>query len=270
MLIALTANAQNKQYEESISTKTGLMKVHYFNNPPAAYEENGQMKGIEIDVLEQFQIWLKKTKGITLNYEYKAFDDFGALYESVKALDGNLMGIGTIVITKEREGEVDFSAPYMKNVSVMVSSGNIKTARTEEELKTLLQDLQAYTVKESIHQDHLMDLYSKYGVAPRIKYLKNPVEVLEKIKESPRNFGYVDVITFWKYLKTSDQYVKMHSIANVRDENFGFIFPKNSGWANEFNEFFESGFGFTATKEYHKILEKHLSYEVLNSVELNP
>ena len=61
----------------------------------------------------------------------------------------------------------------------------------------------------------------------------------------------------------------MHKIANISEERFGFIFPKDSDWNNIFNEFFESGFGFTATKVYHKILEKHLGYEIIEKVELD-
>lgn len=263
-------HAQNNQYEATIENKSGSIYVHYFENAPAAYLSDGQLKGIEIDILEDFRTWINKNKGIDITFDYQAYTEFDELYNSIKEGEGNQMGIGTIAITDKRTQEVDFSAPYMKNLSILVTAGAVKTARTKEELKELLGIMQAVTVKGSIHEEHLIQLYREYKVEPKIKYIKDPMEVFAQIKDSPRNFGYVDVITFWKYLKTSDQYVKMHSIANYKNENFGFIFPKNSGWASQFNEFFESGFGYTATKAYHKILEKHLSYEVLNSVELNP
>ena len=61
----------------------------------------------------------------------------------------------------------------------------------------------------------------------------------------------------------------MHSIANKTNEQFGFVMPLSSDWDIILNEFFESGFGFTSTKEYHKILEKHLSFEIIERVELD-
>ena len=59
------------------------------------------------------------------------------------------------------------------------------------------------------------------------------------------------------------------SIANKTNEYFGFVLPQTSDWDVVINEFFESGFGFTSTKEYHNILEKHLTFEIINKVELD-
>ncbi len=272
LLVGLTisTSAQNVQYEEVISKKTGTIKVNYFENEPLAYSKEGVMSGIEIDILEEFKKWMQENKGVSINYEYQSYSDFDELYTSIKEGKGNTMGVGSVTITSQREAEVDFSAPYLKNVSILITAGAVKTARTEREMNELLSSMKAFTVKGSIHEDHLRKLYSIYKVAPNVSYIKDPMEVFEKISNSSRNLGYVDVITFWKYIRKNDQFVKMHSKANIHDENFGFIFPKNSGWSNEFNEFFESGFGFTSTKTYRKILEKHLSFEILNSVELNP
>ena len=61
----------------------------------------------------------------------------------------------------------------------------------------------------------------------------------------------------------------MHTLANVQNEYFGFIFPESSDWNRAINEFLESGFGFTATKKYREILQKHLGEEVIEYVELN-
>jgi hypothetical protein len=44
--------------------------------------------------------------------------------------------------------------------------------------------------------------------------------------------------------------------------------PKNSEIQGLITEFFESGFGFTSTKIYREILEKHLGYEVISTVEI--
>jgi len=262
--------AQSQDYEKSMMDKSGSMDVHYFENEPFCYTEEGKLKGIEIEILERFAKWLQEHKGVSLSLNFIAHDEFEGLYQSVKTAEGNHVGLGTISQTDKRMNEVDFSAPYLRNISVLISAAPVQTARDRTELKELLNNMQAYTLKGSIHEDHLRALYDGFGIAPKINYVKEPEEIFEKIKESPRNLGYVDVITFWKYIKSADAPVKMHKIANSTDEYFGFIFPKNSGWAFQFNEFFENGFGFTATKEYHKLLEKYLSYEIMNSVELMP
>ncbi|MAY84987.1 MAG: hypothetical protein CMP59_12730 [Flavobacteriales bacterium] len=270
LLASISVSAQSQAYEESMMNKSGTLEVHYFESEPICFVEEGKLKGIEIEILERFAQWLQDHKGVSISLNYTKHEAFDDLYNSIKAAKGSHIGVGTITRTRKRELEVDFSAPYLRNVSVLVSAAPVKTARSQQELKELLINMEAYTIKGSIHEEHLQALYDGFGIAPKINYVKDPVEIFEKIKESPRNLGYVDVITFWKYIKSADEPIKMHKIANSNDEYFGFIFPKNSGWAFEFNEFFESGFGFTSTKEYHKILEKYLSYEIMNSVELLP
>jgi hypothetical protein len=61
----------------------------------------------------------------------------------------------------------------------------------------------------------------------------------------------------------------MHRKASRENEKFGFILPSSSDWQPILAEFFEGGFGFTANINYKEILERHLGYEVIKSVELN-
>jgi putative glutamine transport system substrate-binding protein len=246
------------------------MSIHYFENEPMFYKEGEVYKGIEVEILNRFAAWMKTYKGVNLTYKFQEHAEFNELFSSIKTAEGNHVGAGTVTRTAQRAENVDFSAPYLRNVSVMVTASAVKTARNQDELKELLGSMKAFTVKGSVHEQHLISMYKEFSMEPRIAYVTDPSEVFKMINESPRNFGYVDVITFWKYLKTAKNPVKMHKVANSTDEYFGFIFPKDSGWAAQFNEFFESGFGFTSTKEYHKMLEKYLSFEILKSVELLP
>ena len=77
------------------------------------------------------------------------------------------------------------------------------------------------------------------------------------------------MVNFWYYIKNNNaKYLKIQKVFSNNSENFGFIMPKNGLNKSLISEFFESGFGFTSTKAYHQILEKYLSYEVLQSVEV--
>ncbi len=259
-----------QHYENGITSGEATFNVLYFENTPFVYEKNGQMSGIEVDILNYFKDWLKKTKNISLTFNYQKQEDFNLLIDGVKNSEDGTIAIGAISTTEERKKKVLFTAPYMKNVSVLVTSGNIETMRTIEDLRNTLPTIQPYTVQGSSHEDYLQNLYSEADLSLEMQYVKHPSEVLTKIKESPRSFGYVDVITFWSYLQSNKEYLKINRIGNVADENFAIALPVSSRWEPIFNEFFESGFGFTATKDYRKILEKHLGYEVLSSVELNP
>ena len=269
ILFATVLPAQS--FEEATANKKSEMNVYYFDNEPYAYKnDKGVLVGIEVDIMKSFVNWLKEEKGIELKLNFMLFNEFNTFYNEMRAAPINTIGLGSVTITDARSKEVKFSAPYLKNVSVLITDGSVPTARNEEDLKNDVLSLAPVTIKGSIHQTHLDELYKKEDMDREYVYVSDAIEIPMKIKESAKYYGYVDVISFWKYLKSNtDHYVKMHAIANKTNEVFGFVMPSLTDWDGAINEFFESGFGFTSTKEYHSILEKHLSFEIIDKVELD-
>ena len=260
-----------QRFEQAVVDKKSEMNVYYFDNEPYAFKnDKGVLEGIEVDIMKSFVNWLKVEKGIELTLNFMAFNEFNTFYNEMRAALVNTIGLGSVTITDTRAKEVKFSAPYLKNVSVLITDGSVPTAKNEENLRNDVMSLAPVTIKGSIHQTHLDEMYQNDSTYREYVYVNDAIEIPMKIKESAKYYGYVDVISFWKYLKSNtEHYVKMHAIANKTDEVFGFVLPNSTDWDTAINEFFESGFGFTATKEYHNILEKHLSFEIINKVELD-
>lgn len=264
-----TSNAQTWNTAKEI--KKGELTVYYYENAPyASSAKNGKLIGIEVDILDAFVKWAKEKKGVEIKLNYLKFNDFNHLSNEIAAAKINVVGLGSIAITPEREKYMKFSAPYLQNVSVLVSDGYITTARSDEGLVNLISELRPVTIKGSTHHKYLKELYQKAGKKPTFTFEKEVNRIPLKIKESEKYFGYIDIISFWKYVKTNENhFIKIHQMANVDDERFGFAFSNESDWNYAFDEFFESGFGFTTTKKYHEILEKYLGAEIINKVEID-
>lgn len=272
VLVLFITGASAQSFENANESKKATLNVMYFENEPYAYNsEKGDLVGIEIDIMNSFVSWIKAEKEIELKLNFVPFSKFSSFYAQIQTAPMNTIGLGSVTITEKRLKEVKFSAPYLKNVSVLITDGTVPTARNEEGLVNEILGLLPVTIKGSIHQTHLNHLYTDRNMDKRkYVYVEEVTDIPNKIKESAKYYGYVDVISFWKYLKfNTDHYIKMHSIANKKGEEFGFIMPQTTDWDNVVNEFFESGFGFTSTKEYHTILEKHLSFEIISKVELD-
>jgi hypothetical protein len=86
--------------------------------------EAGNMKGIEIEILAEYVFWLKAKKKMNMVVKHAAFGSFEDFYRSCKRPDKNTIGLGSVTINSERAKEVDFSAPYMKDVAFCVTNGN--------------------------------------------------------------------------------------------------------------------------------------------------
>jgi len=266
---ALSSSVVSQTWQIDQQNKKGKLTVHYYENEPYIYKnKKGNLTGIEHDILIAFVDWLKANKGVELTLAFKGYQEYGYFISELKNADQNSIGLGSVAWTNQRAAEMDFASPYLKNVSVLLTSGLIPTARTKEELEEIVKRMFPVTIKGSVHQKHLQNLYGQ-DIQVEYDYVFKPEDIANKIIEDSKYYGYIDVITFWKYMKTSDEYLKMQSMANRDDEKFSFVLPSQSSYTPVVNEFFERGFGFTSTKTYHQILEKHLGPEILEQVELD-
>lgn len=257
-----------------LSAQTDSLRINYYENYPFAYKEGGTLKGIEIDIMEEFTAWLKKKKNISLSANYSAYSEFSAFYSSVKEGNASVIGLGSVTDNAERENEVIVSAPYLQNVAVLVTDGSVTTIKTKEavDVARSLNGMKALVVNKSSHLKYLKKMYeaSRLNDAEvKISFTEKQNNVLDSIAANKKVFGYVDIVAYWAYVKKNpSKFLKIQKVFNVPNEAFGFIMPKSSVYKQYISEFFESGFGFTSTRTYHQILEKYLGYEIIELVEV--
>lgn len=247
------------------------LTIYYFQNFPYAYNEGGKVKGIEIEIIEEYINWMKQKKNIALKVSYKPFTEFSSFYNAVKNGSPYVVGLGSITNTPEREKEVSFSPYYLQNVSVLITDGRIPTIKNKsaEEVSKVLNGLNALVVNKSNHTQYLNELKASYLPNLKISFTETQSKVLETIAADKASFGYVDIVAYWSFLKNNpSKFLKIQKLFSETKEYLSFAMPKNSGNQPYLSEFFESGFGFTSTKTYRQILEKYLGYEIIDAVEI--
>jgi ABC-type amino acid transport substrate-binding protein len=265
----LSAQYNYQSWSKVAADKQGTLNAHYFQNYPYAYpDENGKIIGIEADILRAFSNWLEKYKEVKLDVQFRKFDNFSIFYESVKDGGNGIVGCGSVTNLPQRRNEVQFSAPYLQNAAVLVSALEVNTLISYREFPEVFKDRIALIVKNSAHEKEMKIIKEKYFPEMQITYVSSPKEMLMKMKEDSKYFGYVDLITYWAFINEQGNALRVHRTADLRGEIFGFIFPKNSDWSKIFNEFMVGGLGFTSTAEYHSILDRYLELRVVNEVQV--
>lgn len=259
---------KKSENERMKNSKTIPMEIYYFEQEPFAYTQNNNLMGVEIEILQKFAEWTQTRKGVKLDVKYTPFKKFEEFYKAVVSGSTFVIGAGTVAINEERKNDVLFSPPYLNNVSILISNGNAESIYNYEEIAGKWKNMKGITTKESVHSQYMEELKKKYLPGLNIEMVKSPLEVADRIGQQTNYIGYIDIVTFWNYLKKSNVFIKIQRIFSINNEKFGFIMPKNSELHGLITEFFESGFGFTATKNYRDILEKHLGYEVISTVEI--
>jgi ABC-type amino acid transport substrate-binding protein len=255
------------------SQQTGdTLYINYFVDAPFAGVENNKPNGIEVEIISEYLSWLKTTKKIEMIPKHTSFTDFDLFYTTTKKAGKNTIGLGGVVISAEKAKEVDFTHPYMKNVAFLITNGNaldIKTKTAGDIVKTL-GSMTALTLTNTNLSGYVNELKKTYIPDLKIVAHTDQKKILDEISKNILNFGYVEAIEFWFYLKNNPQkFLKMQKPLNQTKEELAFMLPKGSQHKVLFAEFFGGAAGFKTTRNYRAILEKYVGSYMTQNMAIN-
>jgi hypothetical protein len=246
--------------------------LNYYSRSPFAYTENGSAKGIEVDIMNEFILWLKAKKKIDIAFRYTEFSDYTAFYNSVKSGSKNTIGLGSATIAQDKLKEIDYSTPYLKNVAFCITNGNAPDVKTKnaDEIVRSLGSMNALTVPNTALNKYVNDIKKSYIQDLKIVYHTDEERILDEISRNVLSFGYVNAIGFWFYVKNNPgKFLKMQKILSQSKEQMGFILPKGAKYKLLFDEFFSGPGGFKTLPSYRAILERNLGSYMAQNVAIN-
>jgi putative glutamine transport system substrate-binding protein len=246
--------------------------INYYNQSPFAYTENNQLKGIEIDIVNEYILWLKVKKKMNIVLKHVPYSTFADFYSATKKTTKNVFGMGSVTINAEKAKEVDFSVAYLKNVAFCVTNGHAPDLKTKnpDEIMRSLGSMSALTINNTSLSRYVIELKRQYIQDLKITYHTDEVKILDEISRNVLYFGYVDAVGFWFYLKNNPgKFLKMQKVLNQSREELGFIMPKGSQHKALFNEFFSGAAGFKNSQNYRGILEKYLGSYMTQNMAIN-
>lgn len=259
-------------FTKGFSQPIQTIEIHFFENYPFCYTaDNGNVKGLEADILVEFTEWLKVRTGIVPNLKFIGYNNFNAMYKAVKNADNPYaIGSGTVSVADFRRNEIAFSGPYMRNKALVISNGNIPTINYLANAQEVLTGKKGAVIEGSIHEKFMNQIKADHVPDLEIVYFKTPDEIVQKVSTDTQYIGMVDLVSYWNALpQLSNGFVKIQRAFVTDDEFFAFIFPEPSTLRSLINEFLEAGFGFTSTRTYGRILSKHLGEDIIRFVEID-
>ncbi len=245
------------------------ININFFISQPFCTNNNNTPGGLEIDIINDYLLWLKVNKKQNIAVKYNPFTDFNEFYSKTKSSNKNTIGLGSVSITQERQKEVDFTVGYIKNVAFCITNGNaadIKTKAQGEIVKTL-NIMSAITISNTSLEKHCIELKKTFLPELKIKYLATSTDILNELAKNVLSFGYVDAVDFWFYLKANpSKFLKMQRVLNQSKDVLGFVLPKGSIHKTQFNEFFTA---YKTGKNYRNLLEKYLGSYMTQNLAVN-
>lgn len=212
--------------------------ILWFTSIPFIHEDkNGNLTGIEYELMENFQEFLKVKHGIDLQLNWINAQSFESILDTVALSDHqNLFGISAFSITEERKKNLKFTEAYLPDITVLVSSEGTPIVRKLEDVNNLMKDMTAITIAGTTYEDFLIQMKKDLGMDFKITYIDSDKNVLDHINRSHDFFGFIDLPIYLMWIKDGRDLTRQNFFT-VRGIGYGFIMPQLSDWNIPFNEF---------------------------------
>jgi len=269
LLLCMEGVCQNTSFENSWekikASKKGSLPVYWYESKPFIFNENGKMMGIEGELIVGFQQFLKKQYGVDLKIEWKEAKSFINSFEKVQSSSEACMGTSAFSIMPERQALVNFSPPYMSDITVMISSSNIPVVESAEEFYATFSGLKAITIKGTSYEHDLFQLQQTFETPFEIEYIPSEENILQAIEQKENAFGFIDLPIYMMYFSNNPSIrVRRQNFYPVRRDGYGFIVSKESDFIIPLREYFNQP---TFQVDLEKIISKYFDLQLYRFVE---
>jgi signal transduction histidine kinase len=236
-------NAGTRSWADSQKARKATILIYWYESKPFIFKnEAGEMTGIEVEIMTGFTQFLKKKYNFHLTVQWKEAQSFEDTYLTVchERLPG-VIGASAFSITRERQERVNFTPPYMPDISVLISSKSIPIVQTAEEFDAIFSQLEAITIKGTTYEEDLLKLKKEREIDFRMRYVPSYENIQVTIQNADSAFGVIDLPTYMVELnRNAGLSVNRQNILPIKREGLAFIAPKESDWALPLSEYIQT------------------------------
>lgn len=214
-----------------------LNLIWYTSRPFISQGPDGEMIGIEYEMMVEFQRYIKDEYNVDLKLNWIEGVNFPWIFNEIRNSEQtNVFGISAYSITDKREEQVKFTMPYMPDVTVLVSSQGTPIVDSFNEIDEFMKDMEAVTIRSTTYEGMLQDLKRQLNIDFKVKYIESGQNILDQIREAPNRFGFIDLPIYLMLIKNGGE-VTRQNFFTIKGRGYGIIMPQHSDWDAPINEF---------------------------------
>lgn len=248
------------------TNKKGTLVVYWYEAWPFMWNKDGKVTGIEYEIMNGFQKYLKSKHHYEVAIKYKEGRTFEETYSTIR--DKNLkgfLGSSSFSITSKRKAEVEFSQPYMPDITVVLSSKNIPVVDDAEEFDKIFPKLTAITAKGTTMEEDLLAIERERNIHFKFKYVSSVGTIVQILKSTDSTFAVVGLPQYLVELNANPGLsIIRQNLYPIKREGYAFIMPKGSDWSQPVNEYFASEEFKIVSKE---IIDRYFKNNVYEYIE---
>lgn len=262
-LVVVAQKYQGDSWAKIKSTRKGTLAIMWYEHPGLIANENGQMKGMCVDLLHDFAAFVEKNYGATIEIKYvgeeKVFTDFLHIAQQTK----NILGVTNVTITEERKKVLKFTPPFLSNPLILLTHKDAPHIEQYSDIATKLKGYHAEIIAGSTHVKKIEQIKKDHAPSLKITYVENGPVILKNISVNPKIFTILDFTEYVDAVRKNLP-VKQQKIDLGDAENLAFIMSKQSDWEEPWNAFLTVGY--RRSVHYRKIIVDNLGATFLGIV----
>jgi signal transduction histidine kinase len=232
--------AQGVSWKEASQKGSGILEVAYSENSPFIFQSsNGQLAGIEYDLLINFTTFLMDEYGVDITIEWQHMSTFEMLYDSLKFSKKPMLGIASLSITDARKNEITLSDPYLPDIEIIVTSDNLPVAANLKKFSKIIQKSNAVSVVNSTFEKNIFELKENYFSAITLSYVPNVDVLIDSISNTDNRWGYISLPNYLAYYRNNRSLTRQRFFM-VENEGITVAGTVNSDWHIPFNVYLKT------------------------------
>ena len=268
MLLFLVSSAlvtKGQSWEEAQASGKAELDIYWFTSVPFMLRDpDGNLSGMEYEMLELFQSFLRTTYQVDLTLNWNEAKSFIDILNRISTSENTMeIGISAFSITEERRELVNFTEPYLPDITVLVSSGGTPIVKSFEEISKMLRGMEAVTVEGTTYESLLHDLQDRLDYDFDILLIDSDKNILDYISRKDNRFGFIDLPIYLMLVRNGGDLTRQN-LLTLRGTGYGFITPLNSDWTEAFNLFLSDP---KSKNEIAGIISKYLGAELFEFID---
>lgn len=237
-----STRSQEMSWKQIVENGGGTITIYWYESKPFIYRTTTGIAGIEYDIIQGFQKFLKTQYKVDVEIIWKEASDFADTYNQIKKrTTEGVIGASAFSITPERMKEVSFTNPYMSDISVLITSKNIPILKSFEELSNIFPKLTAVTIAGTTYEQDIIRLKEQGNLPFNIEYIHSSANILHAVAEKDSAFGFIDLPVYMMIFNQDPSVnVKRQNLFPVKRKGFALIYPQESDWQLPLSSYFSS------------------------------
>ncbi|MBI1767843.1 MAG: transporter substrate-binding domain-containing protein [Bacteroidetes bacterium] len=238
----------------------GTLSVVYYPSAGIIEEENGKMKGLCVDILNEF-VAFAQSKGKKISVQYVGAEPVFSEFLKACQSTPNVLFVSNITVTEERKKLLKFTPACLSNEETLITHKDAPAIDKLQNISTALNGYSAKVITGSVHVKYMEQLKTENMPSLAISYGTSGPEILKEISSNPKLFTILD---FTEYVDATRSHipVKKQNVKIGAAQEFAFGMAKQTDWDKIWAEFLTPEF--RKSEKYRKIVAKNLGQVYLS------